>query len=179
MKKLLTVFAALLLAFLTACRSVTSDKNYLLMPDETLRPGITESSVFLSNVTLPPFLNRKDIVRLVDNERIVPIPNCQWAMSLDRAVRDTLEQNLAILLGQEAIASRRSANTVSIDLTFRHFEITDSNQLRVRLLIALANRPVVPVSFELPLKDYSSIAAVHNAALSRIAQAIVEALGKA
>ncbi|MBP5641427.1 MAG: membrane integrity-associated transporter subunit PqiC [Victivallales bacterium] len=172
MKKtvLLTAVVLMLCAFLSGCRSVVPKHAYLLMSDETISPVEgTHVQVKVSSVSLPAYISRRELVRIVDSDRVTTVPGMMWAEMLDNNVRRVLERNLER-------ASSPDGKHVNVTFDFRHLELTDRDTLRLEAVAFAegAKENSKTFAFETPLAGQPHAARAYGAALSTLSRQVIQ-----
>ena len=172
MKKtvLLTAVALMLSAFLCGCRSVVPKHTYLLMPDETISPVEgTQVQVKVSSVSLPAYISRRELVRIIDSDRVTTVPGMMWAEMLDNNVKRVLEENLER-------ASSPNGRMVNVRFDFRHLELTDRDTLRVEAVAVTedATENSKTFAFETPLAGHAHAARAYGVALSALSRHVIQ-----
>lgn len=173
--------AVVMAAGLGGCRSAAAGttKNYLLVVDEimTKAPVAPARAVTVWNVSLPGYLDRRELVRIVDGDQVTTLPQHQWAEGFSACLKRALEDNLKHQLGADKVVLQSQSQTARGEeapcrllFDFRHFELVDENTLSMEVAVsAVCGTAVRRKSFSYtgmhvdlmhPAKAYSQTVAV-------------------
>lgn len=152
MKPLAVLVGALLL---TACRGSPPSRYYMLsvVPGAPAAEGIhspqADSSIVplrLEQVRLPGELDRSQLVRRLDANRLWVEPVSRWAAPLDGMIRRVLSANLALRLPPGAVAdpyqTTPEARPLSVDVQELYGDSGCSVRLSATWVLAAQTRPL-------------------------------------
>jgi len=135
--------AALLLVGCCACSLGGKQPRYdyyVLTPGNAparpaARPaaGAPPATVGVSQVTIPGYLDREQIVTRAEDHRLIYSPRDRWAEPLDRAFERTLRQDLAAALAADGITVPPAAGapTYDVQVDVLRFERRGTGQIEL------------------------------------------------
>jgi len=150
----------------------------------TARPESEGSTVGVSQVSIPRYLDRESIVTRVDEYRVVYSKTERWAEQLDEAFERTLRQDLATNLSPDGIAvpARTLAPTHDVQVDVVRFERrgTDRVELWARWTLRTNGEPARTneARIEVAITNPASVAAAASLseAIARLAKSIASAV---
>ena len=171
MKKIYVFVCVVMVSLLMAgCRSAVSNHTYLLTPDETLQAQPeAKVRVRVMSISLPVYLSRRELVRLVDGDELTMVSGIMLAETLDSGVRNVLSENLERL-------SVPGGTMRSVRFDFRHLELTDHGTVRVEVLVSTDGISESPktIAFETPLAGQAHVVRAYSVALAELSRQVMQ-----
>jgi uncharacterized protein len=181
------------LALLAGCADSQPTRFYTLSaladaPGGTLRANLPELTVGVGPVTLPPYLDRPQLVTRVGGNRMVLADFDSWVEPMPGMFARVLAENLALLLGTDDVLMLPQRRDVTLDrqieVDVTRFDVDDAGNavLDARWWVfgrggeKLLRSGRSTISEPAAAGDYSSAAAALSRALRAMSEEIAQAI---
>ena len=170
MKMLLT-----LLCLLLAGCIVSRNETMLVLGTEDSAVKQAGCHCELKGVSMPPYLDRNAVTRRQGGHVVLNVRGAKWAQALGGMVREGLGNSLAL---RSAPAGRH----FQVSVSFRDFSLDEKDQLKVNASYEICEKDGggrasggFARSYKWNGKDMGALAALHDRAISELADALADA----
>ena len=189
------IFSCMLIGAFPGCRSITPAVNYYTLSSISgeaaaggLDAGKAAVTIGIRSVELPGTINRVQMIRRMDNNRIEMSSFHRWVDFPDRLVQQVLMQNLSYLLSDARVISAPWPVGLKPDVTvfFQFLEMigtADKKMLITAEWTISDNRAPSAVqshrrafSEPIPGSGFDDLAAAHSQALERLCREVAATL---
>jgi uncharacterized lipoprotein YmbA len=172
----------LLVLVLAACATPPRETFFTLNAPEPPAAAADAPSVALAPVTIPDMVDRPQIVVRLGPNQVQIVELARWAEPLKTAIARVVAANLAVALGARLAPSRNGDADYRVALDVQRFE-SPADAVLIEALWTVTSKDGKRsgrsvVREKIAVKDYSSLAAAHSAALASLSREIAAAIGK-
>jgi uncharacterized lipoprotein YmbA len=186
---MMSLCAAAAFAMLLASCAITPDHFYALsvLPDTARRPAGTLSTHVVLNVTIPPLVDRRELVLEDSDGRILILEHERWAAPFAEQVSAALARDIEQRRGDVVVADRGFDRAGQTPVRIRVDVVRMSAERNGRATLEAHWRIVDPTAkideiggdtFSAPLagSGYSAVAQAYSACLAALADRLVAKL---